>query len=205
MGARRRGPAVSTPLLFLPGDVVLVRGNSLFSRAIRWATRRRHETPTRFNHGCLMDIAALLPDAQVTEALATVRTHPFADVLRDGAEVEVWRHTGLTMGERQAIAAKAREYRDRRYGASKIALHFLDALVNKVWWGKNELFIARRLCFLDTLPMCIWAVVFPYYRAAKVLFGPDLRRADPRYMDPDSLHDWVTRCPSWVRVWSNTE
>jgi hypothetical protein len=195
---------VSTPLLFLPGDVVLVRGTSLFSRAIRWATRRRHETPSRMNHGCLIDDVAPLPDAMVTEALATVKTHPFADVLKDGAEVEVWRHTGLTIDERQAIAAKAREYRDRKYGAGKIALHFIDALVNKVWWGKGELFLARRLCSLDSLPMCIWVIVFPYYRAAGVVFGPDLEHAHPRLMDPDHLHDWVIKSPSWWRVWSNT-
>lgn len=204
---------MSTPLLFLPGDVVLVCGTGLFSRAIRWATRRRHEKPSRMNHGCLMDTAmeeprpegVILSDALVTEALATVRTHPFADVLKGGAEVEVWRHTGLTMVERRAIAAKAAEYRDRRYGASKIALHFLDALVNKVWWGERELFIARRLCSLDSLPMCIWIIVFPYYRAAKVVFGPDEERAHPRLMDPDHLHDWVIKSPSWWRVWSNTE
>jgi hypothetical protein len=159
------------------------------ARGIRWATRRPGEAPTVFNHAGIMD-----NPVDITEALVRVVTHPFADVLED---LEVWRHRRLTITQRQAIAIKAREYRGRPYGALKIlGAHLPDALINKALRPKKEVFLFRRMACLDALPICVWIVTMPYDRAARIRFG-----TDPRFADPDHLHDHVLTSPVWEKVW----
>lgn len=187
------------PPRLIPADVVLVRGTSAVSSAIRWATRRPGEAPTVFNHAGLMT-----DPLHITEALARVRTHPFADLTDD---LEVWRHRRLSASERVDIAAKALEYRNRPYGALKIlGAHLPDALLNKAaailperFRPSRELFVFRRLACLDALPICVWIVTMPYDRAAHVRFGG----VDPRFADPDHLHDHVLTSPMWELVWEN--
>lgn len=194
---------VSPNVYFRPGDLLLFRGSSRLSRAIRWATRSRGEEATYANHvGGIGQGGSIDGDATNIEALWKAVEHPLRD--GRGCEFQAFRLvqvfapgkpvTLITTSERLRLAAAARGYIGRQYGAGKIVLHLGDALLSKVFGGSPYIF--RRLASLDDYPICSWLWAHAYNDALGYTFG-----CDPDAASPDDMHDWCVGHPDeWERI-----
>lgn len=169
----------------LPADVVLTRADSWLGRAIRWFERGRGESPSWANHAAIM-----VSYAEVLEALTTVKMHPLIEI-QDA--FQVWRHIGLQDYERTLIKEYAMDYLGRSYGPLKLGLHALDGLGHKIF-GK-EIFLFRRLAFMNPYPICSWVVSYSYFKGIDYKFG-----VEPECADPDHIHDHVTSSAHWEMV-----
>lgn len=176
-----------------PGDIVFERSPGWIGRAVRWATRGRHEPPTRVNHvGIIVLTQYVGDDPRVIEALWTVRINPISTM--QGA-VEVWRLAGVNDVSKQRIVDQAIRYIGRGYGWRKLGAHLVDALFTKV--RGTETFFFRRLLRMDRYPICSWLVAWVYYRS---LFGYSFGVL-PQTATPDDIHDHVTSSEDWKRVY----
>ena len=199
-----------------PGDVILTRGRSWISRAIRLMTRERSEPPTVVNHaGMVVKAAATWASCEVVEALgAGVTRRKLGDgynLQRD--RVQVWRYCGPSEGLAFAAAKLAERRVGQRYGYVKLLLHAGDWLVTR---GRFKLF--RRLGRVDRWPICSYlvAVAFEEARTFQDLENPEWLNGDTKddfppsppmwpgfnsyAMTPDDLHDVVTGSPDWTLV-----
>ncbi len=171
----------------LPGDLLLCHNPSLLGRAIRWAERSRGEAKSWANH-----VAGISSPGMVLEALWKVKEHPLSDL--DPAQYQIWRHTGLSDDEREAVAAAALGYKGRSYGPLKLGLHLGDALLSKVAGGSPYFF--RRLARMDDYPICSWVWACAYDKALGYQFG-----CDPEAASPDDMHDFVRSNPNdWSMI-----
>ncbi|OIO03155.1 MAG: hypothetical protein AUJ49_04970 [Desulfovibrionaceae bacterium CG1_02_65_16] len=174
--------------MFLPGDLIFTHGAGLIQRGIRWAERKPGEPESYANH-----VAGFTGPDQVTEALWSVQTRPFAQ-FNDGTLFQVWRCMPLTAAQRQAVAAQALAYVGRDYGLLKIGAHLGDALLSRLM-GRN-VYAVRRLASLDSYPICSWV----WSHAYEALGAPNFFGLDPNAADPDDMHDCVSASPSWAMV-----
>jgi len=166
-------------------DILFVHGKqSLFSKAIKWATRRRNEKPTIATHVAMIVFYGKEP--YVIEAVWSVTTTPYKKWKREHDNFSVWRHKHLTDEERQKIANNALEYKNNFYGVLKIGLHLADCLLSKI--SGKDWFVFRRLQLLDSYPICNWLVAYSYYDVVKYSFG-----RNPKFTDPDSINDYVRK------------
>lgn len=161
-------------------DIFLSRGTGLLSRAIRFFTRRIGESRTRVNHVGIVVEGGSPGSAVVVEALSRVREHNLWSryAPRSGQLVAVYRAHDMTPSERAAVVAKAREYRDRKYGYLKLVAHLLD-------WVLQGAYVFRRLTRDDRYPICSWLVAHAYGHVG-LHFG-----VAPGGATPDDIWDWV--------------
>lgn len=162
-----------------PGDIVLVRGNSWFSRAIRWASRSWGEAKTIVNHSGLITGGGNLHDAIISEARWRYKVHNFYLAYHNtNQQVAIYRPKNLGFSFRVEIADRAASFRHRRYGWLKIALHAADKLLNGAYFF-------RRLAFLPNRPICSYAVAKAYAD-----FGLNFG-VEPYQAQPDDIWDFV--------------
>lgn len=173
---------------FLPGDIICENGTNWLSRSIRWAEHAPGEDPVYANH-----VAMFTSPADVTEALWKVENRPAAVALA-GVSYQVWRHTGLTDAQRQAVAAQALSYVGRDYGVGKIMLHLGDALLTKA--TGHEIYAFRRMAGVDKYPICSWVVAESYSKALGLQLGPP-----PNEAAPDDIWRYMRARPAiWTRL-----
>ena len=170
-----------------PADLIITHGIEI----VRECETSPGETPAWAGH-----IAGVETPGVVLQALAHVVKGPWSTV---GRPYEVWRHTGLTDAQRQAVAAEARKFLGRHYGWWKLFLqlgdHHLAWIVHWLTGREGELYAFRRLAFWDKAPICnlVWALA--YQRGAGYLFGED-----PFLTSPDDMRDWVLSHVEWEMV-----
>ena len=169
-----------------PADLVLTHGFWL----VRLAQTAPGEPPTWAGH-----VAGVVEPGRVLQALTWVREGDWSAVSRP---YQAWRHAGLTWEQRLAIAAEARKFKGRLYGAWKLGLQLGDNLLARglhVFGHHGEVYAFRRLTFADAFPICnlVWA--WPYEKAADYRFGEAARLTSP-----DDMLDWLQQRPEWVLV-----
>ncbi len=108
--------------------------------------------------------------------------------------VAIWRHVGLTTGQRSEIALKAMECYGGLYASLKIPLLGLDAIAT-VTFGKRVRFFSR-LGFTE-LKVCSELVAWAY---GEVL-GGNVFGAPWRSLTPDDLDDFCRFSPDWSCVY----
>jgi hypothetical protein len=166
------------------GDVVYrLKHNSFFSKAVAWFTRSKNERPTRAVHVAMIIFYA--GEFYVIEAVSRVKITPFKEWAKD-KEFSVWRKKDLTVSERIDLRDEALKYKGCFYGFWKLFLHAFDAFISKIWY--KEVFLLRRLQFIDRYPICSWLVAYTYYNALKYSFG-----TIPKLTDPDSMNDYTRK------------
>lgn len=166
----------------VPGDVFMTRGQGLFSRLIRFGTRRFGERRTKVNHVGLIVVGGTIDEAIAVEALSTVKRHGFARYRGTSTDIAVYRPSDLTDEELQTIVAAAEGYVGRKYGYLKIAGHFLD-------WMLQGAYVFRRLTNNDDYPICSWVVAHAFLKAGKD-FGVEAGAASP-----DDISDFIDKHP----------
>ncbi len=167
-----------------PGDVFLTRGHSFVSRAIRYFTRAAGEKRTKVNHVGVVVEAGEIKTAIVVEALSRVTRHrlweQYGPPKKDG--VAVYRATNLTPEEVEIIVATAERQVGKKYGYLKIAAHFLD-------WLLQGVYFFRRLVPDGKYPICSWLVAHAFSKAGKH-FG-----VEPGAAAPDDIMDFIELNP----------
>lgn len=97
--------------------------------------------------------------------------------------------------DRLALAGLALSQCGKRYGFHSLLLHGIDGLINKVWRGNDELFLARRACTDRWLAICSQVVAHTYWQKFRYIFG-----VTPEWADPDHIDDHCSRYPWWEMV-----
>lgn len=161
-----------------PGDIFLVKGDSLLSKMIRVCTRVIGESRTQVNHAGIISTQARLKDTLCVEALSHVMEHGLLPMYKGNGQVAIYRKALLTMGFRRSIVEEARGYKGKTYGYLKLFTHFLD-------WMLLGSYVFRRLTSSDNYPICSWLVEWSYRKAGVDLF--------PEGSSPDDIWDIVTR------------
>lgn len=175
---------------FVPksSDLIFTTERSLFAKTIRWMTRLPTEEPTVASH--VAGVSTRHNQKTVLEALFKVKNTKYNLWVKDHSDFEIWRHSLLTKEQRLLIESHAKAYTDNFYGFWKLFLHGFDAIVSKVF--NKDLFVARRIMFSHTYPICNWVWSYPYYDVIKYTFG-----TDPKFTTPDSMHDHVVESGYW--------
>lgn len=185
------------PTVAEPGDVMLTRGSSWLSKAIRFLTREPGEAPTLVNHaGIIVAGRPRWGDCRSVEALGNgVRLRE----LKDGYDlsqggVQVWRHRN---GELAAQAAgQALKRVGQTYGYLKLLLHAGDWLLTR-----NRFRVFRRVARVDRWPICSYLVADAFDDSRKALGVADVWPGfNPKEMTPDDIYDIVTHSPDWTLV-----
>lgn len=167
---------------YLPGDVVLTKGMWI----IRWGTQHTGEGKTLFAH------AGIGYDESVfIEAKWRVVKTPWSSLPDRGGQV--WRYIPFTDEQRKAIADKAADYLGRKYGWWKIVLQGIDCILGKLLC--TDVYLMRRLGFMDKYPICNWVTSFSYKKAVSYLFGKPAN-----VVNPDDIGDHVMKTEGWIRV-----
>jgi len=173
--------------LYRPGDLILCHSPGWLPAAIRWATRRRGEPITYANH-----TAGFVDSETIVEALWKVERKPYRGSMPEPHQV--WRRKDLTPTERLKVALCAEQYVGRQYGVLKLFAHLGDAVLEKLFG--RDVYIVRRLAFLDRYPICSWVWAWAYDKALNIRF----RGLHPRFVTPDDMWDHVRENPGWVKV-----
>lgn len=116
-----------------PGDIVFTaaRGGGFLSRQIDFWTRTWFEKPTVASHVALVvESGAIAEDTLMVEMTWPQVRRTVLGAYRD-ARVRIVRDLRLTEAERHRIAAGALAARGR-YGAGKILLFLLDAIIGRI-------------------------------------------------------------------------
>lgn len=187
------GQMLDIPLkVMLPGDVILFRGKSGFSRLIRRMETAPGEKTTIFNH-----VGVAVDALQLVEALDKVRLNKIISRAVSGDdEIAIFRNTALSFPQRQELKGIALDYVGRGYGWVKIGLHAADYWLSKII-GCDTVFF-RKLANLKKYPICSWVVGFAYAKIG-IRFGRD---AD--VVQPDDIGDYVQNHDDWALVWCST-
>lgn len=188
------------PLLRV-SDVVLTAGGGWMSRAIRWATRKRGEPPTKYSHVGQIVVGGALGEAELVEALARVVQRPLAAYA--GERVAIYRPLNIPDRELRAIAWRARQGIGRAYGWGKILLHLLDAKL------LGDRYVFRRLGRVRSWPICSFWVAYTFSTVHRYTLDPagsPGRGRDgyhfgvpPGRATPDDIGDFVESNPEKYR------
>lgn len=169
----------------LPADIIFTPGMG----AIRLFQTAPGEDPTWAGH-----VAGLGTPSMVVEAKWKVVSTAWDKYRERTPAFEVWRHTGLTMEQREAVAAVALGFMDEsvHYGWWKLGLHLGDWGLAWARWGltagqwEGEAYALRRLMFSDEFPICNWVWAKAYQEAIGYRFG-----VKAAWTTPDTMHDHV--------------
>lgn len=164
-----------------PGDIFFTRGTSLLSKCIRFCTRILGEERTRINHVGIVVSKGDMCSAKVVEALSKVKMHTlwreYCPPKKD--MVAIYRPLDFTQDEIEKIVDAAKKQVGKRYGYTKLVVHFLD-------WLCFGVYAFRRLVPGDKYPICSWLVAHSFSTVG-TNFG-----VDPGKAEPDDIWDFIT-------------
>jgi hypothetical protein len=173
----------------ITADVISVKGDKSYSRGIAWFTQIGKEGPTYATHIAM--IIMVNGEPHVIESLWRVKITPYKKWEKEHDRFAIFRNTNLTNEKRALIQEEALKYKGRFYGFSKILLNGLDLSISKII-GK-EIFLFRKLQFIDRYPICNWLVSYSYYNATGYTFG-----CEPKLTNPDSMTDYMRKDKNFV-------
>lgn len=108
------------------------------------------------------------------------------------------RHKLATPGHRDKIVAACESLLGRKYGYLKLGAHVLDYGLTSFWnlaGGRGDVLAFRWLCRSERYPMCSWASLY-IYRKAALPFSTPLETGSP-----DDLWDECRRKAIEIWVW----
>ena len=180
---------MQTNVLYLKGDIILTKGTTWLSKAIRRLTQDKGELITQVNHaGIIVSPAYSLEKAVIVEALLKVRRHIIHHNYGKGhSEIAVFRPVTCTSKEIYTIINKAESYVGNKYGFLKLILHLLD-------WCIGGRYFFRRIGKMDRFPICSYLVAKSFSEAGKDFGVPD------RSASPDDIWDFCVNSKHYREV-----
>jgi len=185
------------PETLLDADVVLVQFDDFWGEAIQTATQQPGEGPTFAGHCEVVVRESGKPPLSVGATTTVTKIRPLASLLARPCVLAVVRYRPFLAPQRSVIASKARSYVGRVYGYPKLAAHFGDALISRLF--RRDVYFFRWLCRMDTYPICSWEVAFSY-DAVGYQFG-----VRPNAAQPDDVADHAMGEAGWELVWLSSE
>lgn len=183
-------------LVLRQGDVFLTASATWLGKAIRFCQRAPGEEPSVVNHvGLILNGDGLGGPASSIEALGRVRYGDFREFYSadPSVSVAIYRDVTLSPMEAAQIGLHASRYLGRRYGAPKLLLHLADWILSRILG--REVWLFRRLAWVDRYPICSWLVA-RVFSATGRSFG-----VHPGMASPDDVWDWMQAHPEkWVCV-----
>lgn len=174
---------------FRRGDIVLTRGDSFVSKAIRWFSRVSGESRTMVNHVAIVTADGDSATAEIVEALTTVKKRKLKVYRRHPkTAVAVYRPLNVTPEQIDTIVDYSLSTVGRSYGHHMLVAHALDRLVF------NHGYVVRRLVGMEKYPICSWIIAQAYSRAG-FTFG-----VAPGQADPDDIWDHVVVSDHYTAV-----
>lgn len=162
----------------LPGDIVLVRSESLVSRLIRLVTRGWREPRTRASHCEIVVTGGDLAAAVVVSADRGGVTQRTIPDLHRGKWITVYRPRASELWRMRA-AYRAFDKRGQKYPVWRLIGHLLDWLAGL---GVIEVYLFRRVMRSSRVMHCSELVAWAYWPV--VQFG-----AWPWAVTPDDIDD----------------
>jgi len=144
-----------------PCDIVFFTSKSKLSGLIRFMTRSIGEPKSIASHVGIIVDGGELWNAVLIEAQTKVNRHTMGEAYgKKKDEFVVFRPINLTPKEKDAIILKSESYVGDSYGYIKLLAYFGDWLLN----GAN---VFRRLCRIDSKPICSYLVARSFEAAGK--------------------------------------
>lgn len=183
---------------FLQGDVGGVQGNNFVSRSIRYFETSHAETEsneiTTVNHSFMITSPGNLFTANLSEADWKLRTTPLTQYRFTPTCVH--RMIGITDKQREELAIEMALKIGQSYGVFKLFAHLVDGLISKIPGTGRSPRVMRRLCFVESMPICSQAVALCYRDVLGYEFGMDANE-----ITPDGITDWCNKHPKeWARI-----
>jgi hypothetical protein len=168
-------------MLLKKGDIVLTRGYTVISRAIRFFQKNKGEDKSKVNHTGIIINDADIKNANLIEALVKVKCHKLIDEYGDTKDkVAIFRRRDLSEEKRWIITNKAYSYVGKKYGVVKIVGHALD-------WCFGGKYVFRKMFRMDDYPICSWVVAYAYD-----VFKIKFNGVEPWACQPDDIWDECT-------------
>ncbi|MFA5354815.1 MAG: hypothetical protein WC291_11350 [Thermodesulfovibrionales bacterium] len=166
-----------------PADIILVRGDSIISKIIRWGTRHLGEKRTKVNHAAMMTgfgvIAPSRANGIFIEAARKVWLQDLSVYrLKRNDQIAIYRCKDLTPEERTQIVSAAMDHYGEKYGFIRIIAAFGDYCLLGAYFF-------RRMVKQNKYPICSWIVAHAYGRVEKNLGAPI------GMATPDDIWDYV--------------
>ena len=158
------------------GDIILTRSDTLLSRIIRWAGKKRTGA-ARVSHAA-MALGDLVVPASCVESLWRVEVSPLSKY--DGQEMIVWRLIDMTDEERERMAVRALTQCNMSYDVFKILLFLLDCLFRTYFF--------TRLFGISNYKVCSNLIAWAREKENGRKFGIGWRS-----VQPDTIDDWCRR------------
>jgi hypothetical protein len=177
-------------MILKPCDIVFTRSSGFLGRMIRFFTRRKGESKTITSHVGIITYGSDLWNSTIVEAQTHTNRHSMQEAYGSSdTELCIFRPKNLTNEQVEKIVAKAESYVGDDYGYLKLLAYAAD-------WCLGERNVFRRLCRIDSRPICSYLVARSY-EAAGLDFGVDDYAASP-----DDILDFCTGNPDkYVFVW----
>jgi hypothetical protein len=170
------------------GDVVFFEDNSWMSKTIKWFTRAKGESKTRFSH-----VGMMLGSNCLAEEKKQVTIQNAEERLLSEGKRQVWRPLFLTTEQKATIINYWLLAEGRKYGWWANIPHILDGFISK-FIGDARLF--RRLPMGEVRTNCSGRVSIIFRYAV----GMPLFEQIPGTESPDCLHDYIIRSENWEKI-----
>lgn len=174
--------------MFEPCDLVFVSGNSWLSKLIKFFTRHGGEPPTKITH-----IAGFDTPSTIIEASLKVKKTDVKKWDKKHKYYEVWRNLNISYEEKTKIVKYVRDYENNFYGWQKLFFHMLDGILGKIF--NKEIFLFRKLLFIEKYPICSWLWAYGYKDGYDYEFGNK-----PNVVSPDDMYDFVIKNDDWIKI-----
>lgn len=169
------------------GDLVVVCGESIFSKSLKWMQQTKNENISWASH-----VGIMISDREVLEALEYgVIVRNISEYFEDNDDkCIIFRKNDISDNERDIIADEACRYENYPYGYWKIPIHSMDMLIGKII-GPTYFF--RKIFLFDNIPICSEIIAKSYFNAIDYVFGVVPKRAQP----DDILDHLMKRKEQW--------
>lgn len=158
------------------GDIILTRSDTLLSRIIRWAGKKRTGA-ARVSHAA-MALGDLVSSPSCVESLWHVEVSPLSKY--EGQEIIVWRLIDMTEEERERMAVRALTQCNMGYASGKIVLFLFDCIFRTYFF--------TRLFGVSNYKVCSNLIAWAREKENGKKFGIGWRS-----VQPDTIDDWCRR------------
>jgi len=176
---------------FQTGDIICVNGDSLFKSIIGWFSRSHNEPKTYAKH-----IAGLKDNETVSEAVWTVKETSIHEWNISHKQFEVWRKKDISEKDKKIIYDYLNSKHGNIYGGWKLFLFASDFLLTKILRKRKDVYLFRKLGFIEDFPICSWLYAYAYDNIGYRFGG-----YEPNRIDPDTMRDKMLKSDEWEMIY----
>jgi hypothetical protein len=177
-------------MLLQPGDIILTRSDGILGRLIRYFETHPGESEALYNHVGVVTEAGDEKTAIMVEALWKTRHGTVWEGYgrkKGQAQIAIYRPNNIPPEKLEIISTFAETFVGDSYGWWKLLAHAADWRLSHDLG--REVYIFRKLLFIDKYPICSFLVA-KAFSAAGYDFG-----VPPNEASPDDIADFINSNP----------